>query len=344
MNKTTGRFILSLALLGAAFMPASALADETAGSAANNISQHNPLAASISWLQGSAEYKALCYQTYNLAAASIDEQARLGGYTKIDGRLCDAVTSIDSEGRCTVSYKPLAIVLDIDETVINNSGCEVWCMRNGVGYNPEVWDAWCAFQGEVPSACREVPGAVKFLKHCHDLGITPIYLTNRDESARQATLKALENLGLGVPDLDKHLILLDKSRDTASAQKMAGNSKELLAKRISANRSDKAGRRTEVRLDYKVIGWFGDNLYDMPVYVSSSSAKGEETLKLRDEQVAQNRFRFGASFFVLPNPIYGSWLGKETVPSGDMSSFDDDFGFGAWYAKYKDQVKTHSGR
>ncbi|MGM9992806.1 MAG: 5'-nucleotidase, lipoprotein e(P4) family [Candidatus Bruticola sp.] len=365
MYKFAGKLILSLALCTVSIMPSAAKAEDTTAYLSTFLAKApataikgeeskdpaarlTPLTASISWLQTSAEYKGLCYQTYNMASQAIRDKIRCGSYVNVNGKLCQEVYYRQSDGSILHIYKPLAIVLDVDETVIDNSGIEAWCLINNIPYNEELWSAWCQCQGEVPAVCREVPGAVNFLLECQKLGITPIYLTNRDESLRSATLKALINLGLNTPNLDNCLILRDKKRDKAGAKKIVEDlqisASSILGKNITANYSDKSGRRVEVRTQYEVIGWFGDNLYDMPVFVHSELDNNREILKERNEQVKMYTSKLGNTFFLLPNPIYGSWLKEQTVPPQKMLQYMDDYGFGSWYKENKNKVSGTSGR
>ncbi|MGM9998916.1 MAG: HAD family acid phosphatase [Candidatus Bruticola sp.] len=365
MYKFAGKLILSLALCAACAVPSAVKADETADSLSavlakapaaavkgeeseDPVARLTPLTASISWLQTSAEYKGLCYQTYNMASQAIRDKVRLNSYVRVNGKLCQEVYYRQSDGSILHIYKPLAVVLDIDETVIDNSGIEAWCLINNVPYNEELWSAWCQYQGEVPSACREVPGTVNFLLECQKLGITPIYLTNRDESLRPATLKALINLGLNTSNLDNCLILRDKKRDKAGAKKLIEDlqisASSVLGKDIAKNYSDKSGRRIEVRTQYEVVGWFGDNLYDMPVFVHSDLSNNREIIKDRHEQIKMYISKLGNTFFLLPNPIYGSWLKEQTVPPTKMRQYMDDYGFDGWYKENKERVSGASGR
>lgn len=345
MYKFAGKFFLSLALCAACVMPFGVQAAEESKDPTARLT---PLTASITWLQTSAEYKGLCYQTYNMATQAIDDKLRLNSYVRVNGKLCKEVYHRQPDGSILHLYQPLAIVLDIDETVIDNSGIEAWCLINNIPYNEQLWSAWCQGQGAEPAMCREVPGAVSFLLYCQELGITPIYLTNRDESLREATLKALVNLGLNTPDLNERLILRDKKRDKAGAKKIVEDMKisaaSILGKDIAQNYSDKAGRRVEVRTQYEVIGWFGDNLYDMPVFVDNEMTDNKEILQARNEQVKSNITKLGNTFFLLPNPIYGSWLKDQTVPPMEMRKYIDDYGFGAWYKNNKNKIHGTSGR
>ena len=318
MYKFAGKFFLSLALCTACVMPFGVQAAEESKDPTARLT---PLTASITWLQTSAEYKGLCYQTYNMATQAIDDKLRLNSYVRVNGKLCKEVYHRQPDGSILHLYQPLAIVLDIDETVIDNSGVEAWCLINNIPYNEQLWSAWCQGQGAEPAMCREVPGAVSFLLYCQELGITPIYLTNRDESLREATLKALINLGLNTPDLNDRLILRDKKRDKAGAKKIVEDMKisaaSVLGKDIAQNYSDKA-----------------DN----------EMTNNREILQARNEQVKSNITKLGNTFFLLPNPIYGSWLKEQTVPPMEMRKYIDDYGFGAWYQKNKHKLHGTSGR
>ncbi|MBQ7529234.1 hypothetical protein IJT10_04960 [bacterium] len=341
------KFALSTLVLFCVSSPLVSWAGEVNNESAK-LANNSPLAAAISWQQSSAEYKALCHQTYNIATQVIDEHIRNGAYVKIDGKLCEESFCKLEDGCVIRYYRPLAIVLDIDETVVDNCGVEAWCVRNGLLYTPEIWSAWCKYQGDVPGACREVPGAVNFLKHCLEVGVTPIYLTNRSESEREDTLHALINLGLDNGHLNDCLILRDSKRDKREGKALLGFMGEKedsgFAQEILNNQSDKAGRRIEIQTRYKVLGWFGDNLYDMPVLVHYGLKDGREVLEARDAEVKEHVAELGRTFFMLPNPIYGSWLKKQTVPADNMASGMDDYGFGKWYEQHKGELKGKSGR
>ncbi len=341
MRLFSSKSILSLALGAACFLPIGVGAEE--------VKDAVPLTAAITWLQNSAEYEALCRQTYNVATQVLEEKMRTNDYVRVNGKLCEETFYQLEDGTYAKLYQPLAVVLDIDETVVDNSGIEAWCLLHKEPYNDLTWTGWCTYQGEVASACKEVPGAVDFLLFCQRVGITPIYITNRDESVREATYKALVNLGLGTPDLNERLILRDKPRDKKGAQdlvqKFHESADSVFGRYLAANRSDKAGRRTQVRTQYKVVGWFGDNLYDLPVMVPTDLPGGNrEVLKVRDEQAKELTSKLGNTVFILPNPIYGSWLKPDTVPVTKMKEYLSDYGFNEWYQEHKEELRATSER
>ena len=154
MRLFSSKSILSLALGAACFLPIGVGAEE--------VKDAVPLTAAITWLQTSAEYEALCRQTYNVATQVLEEKMRTNDYVRVNGKLCEETFYQLEDGTYAKLYQPLAVVLDIDETVVDNSGIEAWCLLHKEPYNDLTWTGWCTYQGEVASACKEVPGAVAF--------------------------------------------------------------------------------------------------------------------------------------------------------------------------------------
>jgi len=125
--------------------------------------------------QRAAEYRALCFQAFNIARYRVDEYKSL-------------------------SSKPKAIVTDIDETVLDNSKYEAGRALQGKEYDPQTWNEWTAM-----GIADTLPGAVTFLKYAASKGITIFYVTNRDQKERTGTMKNLQRYNL--PNADEaHLI------------------------------------------------------------------------------------------------------------------------------------------
>jgi 5'-nucleotidase (lipoprotein e(P4) family) len=198
------------------------------------------------WQQKAAEYRALCFQAYNIAHLRVD-QALL-----------------------KTPEKPLAIVTDIDETLLDNSPNSVHQALLGKDYEKAAWLTWTS-----KSACDTVAGAPSFLKYAASKGITIYYITNRDESERAATLKNLQIYGFPNAD-DEHLML-------------------------KANTSSKETRRQEVAKTHQVMLLLGDNLADF------SSLFDQLTVDQRLQTTQQQAALFGRLFIVLPNANYGDW-------------------------------------
>ena len=131
------------------------------------------------WMQTAAEYKALCYQAYNL------------GKMLVDKRLAEGI-----------SVKPLAIVLDCDETIIDNSVYVAGLIGTENAYSSKALDKWM----QVAEA-KAMPGSVEFLNYVNEQGVETFYITNRIKATGyEGIMKNL--LGLGFPNVDeKHLML-----------------------------------------------------------------------------------------------------------------------------------------
>jgi 5'-nucleotidase (lipoprotein e(P4) family) len=201
----------------------------------------------VLWQQTAAEYRALCYQAFNLATLRINEipQSRL-------------------------NKKNLAIITDLDETILDNSPQEAALIKNNAAYSSKDWAEWTRL-----AVAEAVPGAVEFLQMASKKGISIFYISNRDTAEVQSTLLNLKKLQL--PDADlKHMLF--KSNDA---------SKEV--------------RRQEIMKKYNVIMLMGDNLNDFTKVFEKGSitARKDETDKVKDE--------WGKKFIVLPNSTYGEW-------------------------------------
>ncbi len=136
--------------------------------------------------QRAAEYKALCFQAYNIAKMRLDIALKQH------------------------HTKPYAVVTDIDETLLDNSPYDAQRAVNNLDYDPKSWKEWTA-----KAICDTVPGAAAFFKYAAKRGVTVFYITNRDEDEREGTLKNLRLYGL--PNTDNaHLLLRQKSSSKES--------------------------------------------------------------------------------------------------------------------------------
>ncbi|MGI4751070.1 MAG: 5'-nucleotidase, lipoprotein e(P4) family [Janthinobacterium lividum] len=157
----------------------------TISGAKNSIAPNNSIAADGKitanlWMQRAAEYKALCYQAYNLAHLRLDL----------------ALTQ--------PSAKPKAIVTDIDETVLDNSPHDMSEALERKDFDLKTWKAWTA-KAEADTLC----GSASFFKYAASKGIEVFYITNRDEDERAGTLKNLQKFNL--PNADNEHLLLKKN-------------------------------------------------------------------------------------------------------------------------------------
>lgn len=201
------------------------------------------------WMQTSAEFRSLSYQAFNIARISLDNFL-----ARHDGD------------------KPVAIIVDADETVIDNSAYEAFLIGQDFGYSSKTWTPWMA-AGEA----TEMPGAGDFLAYAASRGVETFYVTNRKAVGYDGTAKNLADLGF--PNVDeKHLL-------------------------VRTDTSDKQPRRDLVEKDYAVALLMGDNLNDFDtVYKGTTIA---ERFAATDSMQAL----WGTKFIVVPNPAYGEWEG-----------------------------------
>ncbi|HEX7420617.1 MAG TPA: HAD family acid phosphatase [Thermoanaerobaculia bacterium] len=177
--------------------------------------------------------------------------------------------------------KPPAVILDLDETAMLNLPFEARMVKQGKSYDPAAWSQWVS-----ESAATAVPGAAEFLAYARSRGVTPFYVTNRMASEEAATRRNLETLGYP----------LDAKEDTILTR----------GERPEWSTADKTPRRDYVASRYRVLLLFGDDLND---FVSALGMTGDQRFDL----IRANRDKWGTSWFILPNPAYGSW---ETTVAG----------------------------
>ena len=127
--------------------------------------------------QRAAEYRALCYQAFNIAHERINEFNRQR------------------------SSKPKAIMTEIDETILNNSSYQAQQLLQGKDYDPGSWNEWTS-KGEADT----IPGALRFLQFASASGIEIFYVTNRGENEREGTLKNLQKFNFPNAN-NEHLLL-----------------------------------------------------------------------------------------------------------------------------------------
>ena len=228
----------------------------------------NTLLNAALWVQNSAEYKANARQVYANARRALD--------------LAIADKSWSATGQTTAQSLPLAVILDLDETALNNIRFEARAIRVGVTYAQPLWDDWTS----KPDATA-VPGAKEFLDYAVQQKVTPFYITNRklkEEKATTANLVALKYPVVTVPDT-------------------AGTTTDnllLRGERTAWEARDKSPRRDWVAQRYRVLLLVGDDLNDF-------TAAADKTEAERDAIVEQYADYWGARWFILPNPMYGSW-------------------------------------
>ncbi|MFO7587172.1 MAG: HAD family acid phosphatase [Gemmatimonadota bacterium] len=213
------------------------------------------------WMQSSVEYAAVALQSYRNAAEQLDLA------------LSDTAWSALLERTSGVGTLPPAVILDVDETVLDNSAYAARLIREGRRYEAASWSAWVE-EASAPA----VPGAIPFLRTARDRGVTVVFVTNRDALLEEATRRNLARVGFP-PDTVPDVVLMRHE--------------------IPEWGSDKSSRRQHVAAGYRVLLLVGDDFNDfLPAH---------EDLATRREMWNRHSERWGRSWIALPNPTYGSW-------------------------------------
>jgi len=226
------------------------------------------------WVRSSAEYKANCLQAYNMAAKNIESAIHDKGWT----------AAFEQKG--DFSPLPPAVVMDIDETVLDNSPYQAQLIIDGTGFDPRTWDKWIALK-----IAPAVPGAISFIKYLKEKDVAVFFITNRECVQRagsdcrcpqeQETINNLARVGIdGVKPED---VLMQNER--------------------SGWGSEKESRREAIAAAYRILMLVGDDLGDF-----LPDVKKNITPLQRDALVRQYQRCWGRTWYMLSNPTYGSWL------------------------------------
>lgn len=219
---------------------------QTNNSLTTPVQEHSVKA--VLWQQLSGEYRALSHQAFTLAKIQLDRAIE-------DSKTKD---------------KPLAVITDIDETVLDNSPYFAKMIRLDKNFSKELWTEW----GQLKKA-KPVPGALEFFKYAESKGVEVFYISNRYESQLSETIANLKKIGF--PDANKAHTYLKKKK------------------------SSKVTRRNIVLNTHNVVMLLGDNLSDF------ESVFEKKSIADRNTAVEQMKTKFGKKFIILPNPIYGDW-------------------------------------
>ncbi|MBY6127116.1 acid phosphatase [Qipengyuania aquimaris] len=234
--------------------------------------------SSMQWLYGSGEAAGASIQAWRgiadyAIARSRERRVPQSVSMGIGGEVAEPQSCARGD-----SWKPLAVVFDVDETVILNQGYEYWATTTGASFSKETWEKW---EKTGASYVRPVPGAVTGIRRLREAGITPVFNTNREFSPEGAA-RAIAAAGLGEAI----------HRDTLFLRGDDG-----------VNSGDKDGRRALIAERYCVIALAGDNLGDFADVFNDDSRSPPERRELAARgDLAQ---LWGNGWFVLPNPVYG---------------------------------------
>jgi 5'-nucleotidase (lipoprotein e(P4) family) len=221
----------------------------------------------VAWSQTAIEHDLIYLQTYR------DAQSRLPA--ALADKQWDALPKDDRVAPAK-DLKP-AVVLDIDETVLDNSPYQARLVKSGGEYNEADWAAWCNEQ-----RARALPGVVEFTQFAAKHGVAVIYISNRAKDLDQVTLANLRKEGLPVSGPEAFLGLGTFVEDCEQVG------------------TEKGCRRQLISHKYRVLMQFGDQIGDFATILANTSEG-------RQKAMAPYMGWIGTRWFVLPNPTYGAW-------------------------------------
>lgn len=230
------------------------------------------LAQAALWFQQSPEMRAGYLQSYQMARQALDVNLKHKANKK----------------------KKNAVVVDIDETILNNGPYEGWLYLNNTTYTDSSWNAW------VHSAQAEpLPGALEFLQYAASRGCQVFYISNRKADVLTApTLKNLQKFNF--PNADTAHLMLKTADDVLPNGKTT---------------KQKRREKVEQQLNCEIMLLCGDQLADF-THAFDLSPDGTEK-QIMDSVNAHTR-SFGSRFFIIPNPMYSDWL-NQTLYGNDKN-------------------------
>lgn len=248
------------------------------------VQYHNNIDA-VTFAQTSAEQFALCVQTYRFARMVLDTRVKSGLYTNP------------------------CLVMDLDETVFDNSEYAAWLIATGRNFHePTTWKAWCQ-----AGCAAAVPGAVGFIRYAADvLGVPVYYVTSRvDADCRKETFQNLCKIGVPIREDEINPGALDKCR---LFMKGMGNKSYPTGGGRKITLDNKFQQRVflEAERGHNIVLTVGDNLSDYAECYGRNEVKGGKAYHSawdrRKYSAEKDRAAWGTDFILIPNAVYGGWL------------------------------------
>jgi 5'-nucleotidase (lipoprotein e(P4) family) len=223
----------------------------------------------VLWMQRSVEFKASALTAFALARIRLDQALADPKWTGAPREQTGAYETL-----------PPAVILDIDETILDNSGYQAWMTLKDTSFDPKTWNAYVNTVTSLP-----IPGALEFAKYAESKSVKIFYISNRTAEEEPATRKNLEKFGFPMGGNVDTMLMARKQPDWGSA---------------------KGTRRAHVAKGYRVLLNVGDNFGDFVDEYRGSEAERLTVLE-------QHRDRWGREWIMIANPTYGSF---ESAPYG----------------------------
>lgn len=216
----------------------------------------------VLWGSTSVEFRHAAIQAFRLAASQLKEA------------LSDPTWTAATEQEGEFGTRPPAVILDVDETVLDNSPAQAATLVNATGmFSDAEWAAWVE-----QAKAKEIPGAAEFLHAAAKQGVHIFYVTNREKDQEAATIRNLKAVGFPFAD-EEHVMVKNEQEGWGS---------------------DKTSRRRYVADRYRVLLLLGDDANDFV-----GGMRGD--VRKRSERLQSHEAHLGTKWILIPNPTYGSW-------------------------------------
>lgn len=247
----------------------------------NAEKQKKKITRGLKWYRRSAEFPLISQYIYRQAMLRVDELRK------------EAAGADD-----------WVISVDADETILDNSLGQLESEFVGVGYRPALWERW-----EKRGAAKAIPGAIRFMNYVLSSGGKLAVITNRNADYNNVTFANLVRLGLN-DDRRKVCVLgrvnkLDKEENNPQEWRKYGykNDKDRRRRLLELGQAaecwsgDSNGSlKAAWNRPHSFVLWIGDNVKDLPLVTQEGARR-----------VGTPNLGFGKDYFLLPNPLYGSW-------------------------------------
>lgn len=225
-----------------------------------------PLSNAVKWLTASKEYQLISKGIYQQAEIRLSEM--------------------------TLPSVPWVVVMDVDETVLDNRGYQVTLDHSGASYSPQTWDYWVRSQ-----QATLVPGSLAFIQKIFSMGGKVALITNREKIR---DIDTWQNLSKFMSLTSENTCLVGRTQADKNAVNGGTivNDKDLRRQQLVSGSIDCFSTQND-NLDWQsghtILMHIGDNIED----IDGITQHQADTDALRS--------RWGKDVFILPNPMYGSW-------------------------------------
>jgi acid phosphatase len=228
----------------------------------------------VLWAQTSVEFQVSVNQSFNTAKENIQKALNDPDWTA-------ALEQTDGYQ----GLKP-AVIVDVDETVLDNYPFEARLVKEGIGFDYKLWQAWVN-----ESRADGMPGAKSFIQYVKAKGIKVFYVTNRVLEAPTVKNIKMELDPQVTPD---DVLCKNEKTDWGS---------------------DKTSRRAFIARQYRILLLIGDDYNDFTFL-------GKVSPEERISNTRNHQQYWGKQWIIISNPVYGHW--ERALYDYDYKLSDED--------------------